>query len=100
MKKLMAMALMVTLLFTGIGTTASAADPCSHSFERYGQEWLPTGNGYNHPYTTSSGTTAGCAVTIKRHYDREKCTKCGAILYTPIEEAEREYHQIASHNTF
>ena len=100
MKKIVVMALMVTLLFTGTGTMASAADTCQHSWRSNGNEWLPTGQGYNHPYTTSSGITAGCGVTIKRNYNSQKCEKCGAILYTPTGKQDREYHEISSHNTF
>lgn len=97
MKKLMVMALTVTLLFTGIGTTASAAGTCTHSVkEDKGVEWRPTGNGYNHPYTTSSGTM-GCGVTIMEKYTVKKCTDCGALILNPT-GVTWESHEVTSHN--
>lgn len=99
MRRLIVMALTVGLLFTGIGATASASGSCQHDFKNQGTTRLPTGQGYTHTYTTSSGTK-GCGVTIKRHYYWEHCDKCGANLYTPTGEADREYHEVWSHNNF
>lgn len=97
MKKLMVMALTVTLLFTGIGTTASAAGACTHSSQKNrGEEWRPTGNGYNHSYTTAEGTK-GCGVTIMRKYTVKECTSCGALILYPT-DLTWESHDVASHN--
>ena len=97
MKKLMVMALTVTLLFTGIGMTASAAGTCNHSNTvSAGTEWRTTGNGYNHAYTTSSGTK-GCGVTIMEKYTVKKCIDCGVVICTPT-GVTWESHDVTSHN--
>lgn len=97
MKKLVVMALTVTLLFTGSGMTASAAIGCSHQHTvSRADEWRATGNGYNHPYTTASGTM-GCGVTIMEKYHARACTDCGALILTPT-GVTWESHEITSHN--
>lgn len=97
MKKIIVITLTVALLFTGVGTTASAANSCSHSHTTYQyDEWRPTGNGYNHPYTTASGTK-GCGVTIMEKYRVYKCNSCAALILIGT-GTTWESHEETSHN--
>lgn len=97
MKKLMVMALTVTLLLTGIGTTASAAASCTHeNGEHLYDTLLPSGHGYTHPYSITGGT-AGCSVTIMNKYKVYKCKYCDTLLYKPTGDTW-DSHEVTSHN--
>lgn len=94
MKKLMVMALTVTLLLTGIGTTASAAVTCAHRNTTPGDdEWRATGHGYYHSYAPS----LECKVDTMRKYTAESCNDCGALILRPTDTLW-DSHAVTSHN--
>lgn len=98
MKKLMVMALTVTLLFTGIGTTASAAATCTHQNKvQQGYEWRATGHGYYHPYSTSNGSV-GCKVDTYRKYTVYSCPDCHWLELEPM-DVYWDSHEVTSHNS-
>lgn len=98
MKKFLVMALMATLLFTGIGTTASAEDSCVHTYSKQLEEtWRTVQPGYTHYYTTSSGQPAGCIVEKKEKVLKCQCLGCQEIFYI-FTGVTQEFHQVAEYN--
>lgn len=94
MKKLMVIALTVTLLLTGIGTTASAAVTCTHEHKvKQGYEWRATGHGYYHSYAPS----LECKVDTYRKYEVFSCPDCCALVLEPM-NVLWDSHAVTSHN--
>lgn len=101
MKKFIVIALSVAMLMTSAAFPSSAAETCTHpSCNQTSGFWKSTGNGYNHTYVNGDGVTAVCGVTIQEYGYYEICSSCGAIVRFVGLGRTRDYHEIASHNTF
>lgn len=79
MKRVILITLCAAMMFMGAAPAEAKAACAKHDFEKTGEYWVPTGNGYNHTYTGSDGETHGCAVTIMRRVDVEVCQTCGTV---------------------